>query len=141
MPARIMVINDTKEILELFEELLTEEGYDVTCYSYGMHDLVEIKRVMPDLIILDYLIGDEKAGWQLLQKLKMDRTTARIPIIVCSGAVKQLRELEGWLSEKGIGTVLKPFEIDDLLTEVRRMLQGIGTDSDEVAAKQEQDKP
>jgi CheY-like chemotaxis protein len=86
--------------------------------------MVEIKRVMPDLLILDFAIGQEAPGWQLLQKLKMDRATARIPIVICSGAVRQLRELDGWLGEKGITTVLKPFDIDDLLIAVRKRLLG-----------------
>ena len=128
MAARIMVVNDTKEILELFEEILKDEGYEVVLYSYAIHDLDEVKRVRPDLMILDYIIGGEKVGWQLLQKLKMDRQTARIPVIVCSGAVRRLRELEGWLREKNVGIVLKPFEIDDLLSEVQRMLEGKGMD-------------
>lgn len=122
MGTRIMVVNDSREILELFEEILTEEGYEVDLYSYGLHDLIEIKESAPDLIILDYLIGDEGYGWQLLQKLKMDRDTEHLPVIVCSAAVKQLRDLEGWLTEKGVGVVFKPFNIDDLLLAVRKML-------------------
>src|SRR5690349_23164582 len=126
MAIQIMVINDTKEILELFEDILTTEGYEVILYSYGVHDLTEIKQHKPDLIILDYIIGDEKAGWQLLQKLKMDRETVNIPVIVCSAAVRILRELEGWLTEKGIGVVFKPFDIDDLLREVHRVIEAGG---------------
>src|SRR4051794_4689144 len=45
MPPRILVVNDTQEILDLFQELLTEEGYDVVLYSYGIEDLVEIETV------------------------------------------------------------------------------------------------
>ncbi len=119
-----MVVNDSREILELFEEILTEEGYEVDLYSYGLHDLIEVKESAPDLIILDYLIGDEGYGWQLLQKLKMDRDTEHLPVIVCSAAVKQLRELEGWLAEKGVGVVFKPFNIDDLLLAVRKTMEG-----------------
>lgn len=124
MSVRIMVVNDSREILELFEEILTDEGYEVDLYSYGVHDLIEVKESRPDMIILDYLIGEEGYGWQLLQKLKMDRDTAHIPVIVCSAAVKQLRELEAWLAEKGVGVVFKPFDIDDLVVAVRKMLAG-----------------
>ena len=124
MGTRIMVVNDSREILELFEEILTEEGYEVDLYSYGLHDLLEVKQSKPDMIILDYLIGDEAYGWQLLQKLKMDRDTEHIPVIVCSAAVKQLRELEGWLTEKGVGVVFKPFNIDDLVFAVHKVLDG-----------------
>ncbi len=117
-----MVINDTQEILELFRDLLTEEGYEVSLYSYGVHDMAEVTRVAPDLIIIDYLIGDEQTGWQMLQKLKMTRATAGIPIIVCTAALNQVKEIEGWLTQKRITVVLKPFDVDDLLAAVRRAL-------------------
>jgi CheY-like chemotaxis protein len=114
----ILVINDTQEILDLFREILEEEGYRVSLFSYAFRDLDEIKQGSPDLIILDFIIGGEDYGWQLLQKLKLDRATATIPIIVCTAAVRLVRELEGHLKEKGVGIVLKPFDIDDLLREV-----------------------
>ena len=114
----ILVVNDTVEILELFREILEEEGYQVSLYSYAFRDLAEIKQERPDLIILDFIIGGEDHGWQLLQKLKMDHATATIPVIICTAAVKLVRELEGHLKEKGVSVVLKPFDIDDLLREV-----------------------
>ena len=122
MAAHIMVINDTQEILELFRDLLTSEGYEVSLYSYGVHDMKEVERVAPDLIIIDYLIGDERTGWQMLQKLKMTRSTAPIPIIVCTAALNQVKEIEGWLTQKRITVVLKPFDVDDLLAAVTRAL-------------------
>ncbi len=127
MPSRIMVINDTQEILELFQDLLTDEGYEVVLYSYGIKDLDDVERVKPDLIILDHIIGGEAVGWQMLQKLKMKRSTAKIPIIVCTAAVNAVSEMEGYLKAKNIGVVLKPFDIDDLLIAVRRALEtGLG---------------
>lgn len=126
---KILVVNDTQEILDLFRDILQEEGYEVELYSYAFNDLVEIKRIAPDLIILDYIIGGEDYGWQVLQKLKMDRATAAIPVIVCTGAVRQVREMEGHLKEKGVGIVLKPFDIDDLLHEVSECWQTLAADA------------
>src|SRR3954453_17816655 len=114
MATRIMVINDTKEILELFELILTDEGYEVILSSYGIEEIQSIENVMPDLLILDYTVGAEKNGWQLLQKLKMNRPTARIPIIVCTTELKLAMEIEGYLLSKGINVVPKPFDIEDL---------------------------
>jgi len=122
MPTRIMVVNDTQEILELFEDLLTEEGYEVVLYSYDIQDLQEVERIKPDLIILDHIMGGEAVGWQMLQKLKMKRSTANIPVIVCTAAAKAVHEMEGYLKSKGVGLVLKPFDIDDLLSAVKRAL-------------------
>ena len=114
-----MVINDTQEILELFREILqAEAGYDVELCSYEPQMLEHVKEINPDLLISDHVFGEEKIGWQFIQRLKMDRQTANIPIIVCSGAVKQLREIEGYLTQKGIGVLYKPFDIDELLNLV-----------------------
>jgi DNA-binding response OmpR family regulator len=52
-PHHILVVNDTPEILELFRELLEGDGYRVSLYSYAFRDLEEVKRVEPDLMILD----------------------------------------------------------------------------------------
>ncbi len=117
----ILVVNDTVEILDLFREILEEEGCRVSLYSYAFQDLDDVKRDRPDLIVLDFIIGGENHGWQLLQKLKMDRDTADIPIIVCTAALNLVRELEGHLREKGVGVVLKPFDIDHLLAEIDKM--------------------
>lgn len=122
MAQRILVINDTPEILELFQEILAEEGYEVVLYSYATQDTVEIERHHPDLIILDYIFGTEKLGWQLLQKLKMRPDTARIPIIICTAAIREVREIEGFLLAKGVTLVPKPFDIDDLLLAVKNAL-------------------
>lgn len=122
MAQRILVINDTPEILELFQEILCDEGYEVILYSYATHDIAEIERHHPDLIILDYIFGTEKLGWQLLQKLKMRHDTASIPIIICTAAIREVREIEGFLLAKGVTVVPKPFDIDDLLLAVKNAL-------------------
>lgn len=114
----VVVVNDTQEILDLFREILEDEGYRVTLYSYAFRDVSEIEAHDPDLIILDFMIGGEDYGWQLLQKMKMNRATASIPVIVCTAAVSLVRDLEGHLKEKRVGVVVKPFDIDDLLREI-----------------------
>jgi DNA-binding response OmpR family regulator len=118
MAKLIMVINDTQEILELFDIILTDAGYQVILYSQAMRDLDEIKKIKPDLIVVDQLFGNEAPGWQLIQKLKMDGTTALIPLVVCSAELNRLKELEGHLKAKNIQVVVKPFDISELLNAV-----------------------
>ncbi|HEY7974091.1 MAG TPA: response regulator, partial [Ktedonobacterales bacterium] len=95
---RILVINDTPEILEAFRDILEDEGYETLLYSYPITKAHEIERLKPDLIILDYIFGRSKAGWQTLQLLKMRRSTAGIPVIVCTAATREVREIEGYLT-------------------------------------------
>lgn len=121
MGARIMVINDTPELLDLFRELLEPEGYDVVIYSYAPFELAEIERIQPDLIVLDFIIGRANAGWQLLQMLKMRRTTATIPVIICTAQTNFVRQIEGYLAAHDIRVVPKPFDIDDFLLAIRQM--------------------
>jgi DNA-binding response OmpR family regulator len=120
---RILVINDTQEILTLFQDILSDEGYEVVLYSSAIHDMDEVERQSPDLIILDFIFAHENLGFQMLQKLKMRRNTAPIPVIVCTAALQAVREMEGYLQSKNVQVVLKPFEIDDLLGAVERALK------------------
>ncbi len=124
MPKHILVINDTAEILQLFREILHgEAGYEVTISSFQPEVMTEILEIKPDLIISDHVFGEEKIGWQFIQKLKMVRETAHIPVIVCSGAVKEVKEMEGYLTAKNIGILYKPFDVDELLDLVERKLE------------------
>jgi CheY-like chemotaxis protein len=123
LPKHILVVNDTQEILELFRAILEEEaGYKVTLSSIQPRMLDVVKEIKPDLIISDHVFGEEKMGWQFIQRLKMDRETANIPLIVCSGAVKELKEMEGYLMSKGIGVLYKPFDVDELIALVANKL-------------------
>ncbi len=123
MTARILVVNDTQEILDTFRLLLETEGYEVVLSSFPFHKVKEITEVAPNLIILDLLFGGEKQGWQMLQLLKMHRETASLPVIVCTAAANAVREMEGYLVSKEVFVVYKPFDIDDLLTTVTTALQ------------------
>lgn len=123
MPPRILVINDTQEILDLFRILLEEEGFEVVLSGFPFQQVSEIEQISPDLIILDIIFGDEKTGWQMMQLLKMKRSTASIPVIVCTAALNAVREQEGYLVSQGVHVVYKPFDIDHILTTIKLALE------------------
>ncbi|GHO92213.1 hypothetical protein KSF_022610 [Reticulibacter mediterranei] len=126
MGTRILVINDTQEILEMFRMLLEDEGYEVILSSFPMQKIQEVEQINPQLIILDFIFGERKLGWQMLQLLKMQRSTASIPIIICTAAESAVRDQEGYLVSQGIQIVYKPFDIDVLLLAIRRALETSG---------------
>ena len=64
------MVNDTQEILELFRMLLEEEGYEVILSGFPIQQISDVERINPDLIILDFVFGDQKIGWQMLQMLR-----------------------------------------------------------------------
>jgi two-component system response regulator AtoC/two-component system response regulator FlrC len=122
-PKHILVVNDDEAILGLFQELLGDEGYKVTLDKFGRKTtelLQTMRELQPDLVIMDFIIGHEDSGWQLLQVAKMDRDTRGIPVIVCTGAVRQITELSEHLDAMNVHVVLKPFDIDHLLEIVAK---------------------
>ena len=123
MPTRILVVNDTQEILELFRILLETEGYEVILAGVPIQQIADVEQINPDLIILDFIFGDQTSGWQMLQMLKMQRSTASIPVIVCTAALNMVREQEGYLVSQGIHVVFKPFDIDHLLVNIKHSLE------------------
>lgn len=124
-PAYIYVVNDTSEILDVFRLMFEDEGYRVTTdrFTTALAPIVErIRADRPDLLVLDLLVNGDAAGWQLVQLLKMDRTVRKIPIVICTAAVRTVDELHSHLDKMGIKVVLKPFDVDHLLDVVKAVL-------------------
>jgi CheY-like chemotaxis protein len=121
----VLVVNDTVGILELFTALLEDEGFQVTTDGFSVELAAMLQRVKanpPDLIVLDLVVMDEGKGWQFLQILKMDRQTRHIPVVICTAAAKLVDELQTHLDNMDVTVVLKPFDIDHLLAEMRKAL-------------------
>jgi DNA-binding response OmpR family regulator len=119
----VAVVNDTEEILDLFEEILSGMGHRVTRLTYAPRDAAEIAALKPDLVVIDFVLGGrEFEGWQLIQKLRMRRDTEKIPLIACTGAVKEVREMEGQLAKSNVMLILKPFTVSELEDTVNAAL-------------------
>jgi len=118
----ILAINNDPAVLSLFRDLLQEAGYQVSTQNYIDRDLDQIKALKPDLIVLDYMWATEDASWSLLQMLRMDPSTVAIPIVLCTGAVHEVKALEEHLVSMGVTVVLKPFNIDQLVDAIRERL-------------------
>ena len=118
---RVLVVNDTQEILELFTDILEGLGFETVVMSYAPRELEQVRMTEPDLIILDFIFGSrELAGWQLLQKIRMDAALQDLPVIVCTAAVREVLEQQGYLTEQGVLVVLKPFTISQLEESLER---------------------
>jgi DNA-binding response OmpR family regulator len=123
MTQRILVIDDTQDILDFLRAILEKQGYEVFVSKIVFEDPHEVEHLHPDLIILDFMMGKQKEGWYLLQRLKAYLPTASFPLIVSSVAMTVPREQIHSFQRHGIPSLSKPFEIDHLLETVERMLQ------------------
>ncbi len=123
MTTRIMVINNSDDILALFRKILEGEQYEVFLQLFLNSDLREVRRIQPDLIVLDFYVGREGVGWEFLQLLKMEDSTAAIPVLICTTAVKLVQEIGAYLATKRVNVLRKPFESGDLVNSVQTALQ------------------
>jgi CheY-like chemotaxis protein len=113
----VLIVNDTQEILDLMAELLEEEGYRVAT-SLALLDISKAKALAPDIIVQDLLFeGTQELGWKFLTLVRLDPVLARIPLILCTAAVRTINdpEMAEQLDRLGVRVVLKPFLIEDLL--------------------------
>jgi DNA-binding response OmpR family regulator len=117
----IVVINDSPDLLELARLLFEDEGFDVKVAQVGNGAYDLIRESMPNLVILDVRLPDI-SGWDILQALRLDAATASIPVLMCSAAVGEMRELEAQLASAGIDWLVKPFSIETLLDKVQALI-------------------
>ena len=120
---RILLFNDSKELLELMGTLLQAQGYEPILRSYPILNLNMIVALRPDLIILDILFGNQQAiGWSMLDLLKLSPSTASIPVIVCTAALKEVFEQQDYLAAQGVKVLLKPFLVDAMVDAINSAL-------------------
>jgi CheY-like chemotaxis protein len=117
----VLAINTDQFALFVVNDILEEAGYFVSLLSYHDHDLDEIKRLAPNVIVLDYQWSGDDNGWSLLQLLRLDPRTASIPIVLCTGAAREADALRDHLGTVGIQVVLKPYLAETLLSAIADM--------------------
>jgi DNA-binding response OmpR family regulator len=119
---RILAITDDPSMLALFRELRKVEGYHVSVHVSVDHDLAEITTLQPNVIILDCVGALEDASWTLLLVLRRESATVAIPLILCTGSVRDVALLPPHLTVMGISVVIKPFTIDQLYKAIQEHL-------------------
>lgn len=120
--SHILAINDDQAILDLYTLALEGEGYTVTAHLMAFQDVKEIAELHPNLIILDFKMGKHDVGILMLEQLKMYRPTKDIPVLLCTAALNDIREQEDVLLKKGIPVLYKPFDLDEFLQLVKKMV-------------------
>jgi CheY-like chemotaxis protein len=118
----IAVVNDDTDFLEMMQELLSQEGYQTVMHreESTAHELIRSEQ--PNLVILDIRLATPEAGWKIMELMRLDPQTTQIPMIACSADSRALREKAAWLQEHRIEILGKPFDLDDLLELVQRLV-------------------
>ncbi len=120
--SRIVVANNDTAFLHLMDDLLTEEGYEVTLTTANDQAYDLIRKTPPHLVIIDLAMEEPDNGWTMLNLLRLDPETKNIPIIVSSVDTRLLKVKEPILRAKRCDIIEKPFALEELLIKVKTAL-------------------
>src|SRR5258708_10572220 len=122
MEAHIVVIDNDDDMRELFTLCLNDAGWEVFSYDYAHISMTSLKQLRPELILLDFNKQDGGTGWEFLQLLKMEDSTAKTPILVVTTAYPLSAEIQTYLLARYIYIVNKPFDLDAFMPIVQKTL-------------------
>jgi CheY-like chemotaxis protein len=122
----IVVVNDSPEFLELMADILHDARYPVTVIDGDRDNAVDlIRAAVPAALIIDLRLGaDELHGWDVIQAVRRDPDLRELPTLICTGDIRALSKLEESVAGmRRVATITKPFDIDDLLSQLAALLE------------------
>lgn len=115
MPKKIIVIEDDRDILDILEYILSDEGYEVLA-SVDSRILTEVNKHQPILILMDNRLNDG-FGKDFCKKFKSEPANNKFPVVLMS-ANPGLEEMA--VDNYADGYLKKPFDITELIELVKR---------------------
>ncbi len=130
MAHKILAVDDENDVLLVVKTALETEGYEVVTAGSGPEALEKLAMQQPDLVVLDVMMPG-MSGFQVLEKIRANPDSARIPVIMLTGLSDKAKIREAL----GGGTayyIIKPFEFQDLLSKVSIALNPANPDPLEI---------
>lgn len=85
MAKKILIVEDEELLYDILKRKLELEGYEVSIAKNGVEGLEKVKKINPDLILLD-IIMPEKGGFEVMEELQQEEDYKNIPIIIISNS-------------------------------------------------------
>jgi DNA-binding response OmpR family regulator len=121
MAKRILVVDDEPHIVKIVASRLKANGYEVITAGDGMEGIEKAKKDKPDLILLDIAMPT-MTGQEALKKLKEDKDTKSIPVIMLTGR-SGAEDIVKCIAEGGAKDyIVKPFMAGDFLKKINTVL-------------------
>lgn len=117
--AKILVVDDSPELLELFSEILTNNGHTVQIADSKKNLQNQLPVFAPDLILLDVNLNGED-GREICKEIKQQSLFKHIPIILTSASPELLQDYEVF---KADGVIEKPFGLTQILQKISEVLK------------------
>ena len=108
-------------VQDLVKLILGRKGFELTGAVGGREGLDAVRRIKPDLVLLDLMTPDMD-GWEVYQQMKADEELKTIPVIVVTAKAQSIDKVLGLHIAKVDDYVTKPFGPQELLQSVERVL-------------------
>ena len=119
--ARIVIIEDEKDIVELIRYNLRKESLEVVGFGRGREGLEYLRRNLADLVLLDVLLPDLD-GFEICRALRADSRTRTLPVIFLTAKGAEVDRVVG-LEIGADDYVVKPFSPRELVARVKAVLR------------------
>jgi two-component system phosphate regulon response regulator PhoB len=121
MSARILVVDDEPDLLELVRFNLSQAGFQVETATSGRAALDQLKTSLPDLLVLDLMLPDI-SGNDICRQVRNDPAMGELPIVMLTAKSEEVDRVVGF--ELGADDyVPKPFSPRELMLRVRAVLR------------------
>ncbi len=120
----ILIIENDPAMVVLFEDILTEAGYQTDVWPRCAGAAAHIRQSQPQVVLLGLWLEQRGDGWTVLQALREDAATAQLPVIICTGDRQALEDEAARFVDARCQVVIKPFDVDTLLVTVHTALHG-----------------
>ncbi|MEM0984063.1 MAG: response regulator [Planctomycetota bacterium] len=118
---RILIVDDDPQIVRLFEDLLAGDGgYEVESAMTGYEAGLLTESFSPHLIVLDYMLPDIN-GNVVCERVRASERSDEVSILFISGVIER-DEIERLMKAGADGFMRKPFDLDELLAEIERLV-------------------
>jgi len=121
MALLIYVVEDDRNICEIESYALKNNGYKVEIFPNAESFYEKIEQHKPDLILLDVMLPDED-GFHILQKLRSNRETRDIPVLMVTAKSTEIDKVRG-LDMGADDYLTKPFGVMELISRVKALLR------------------
>lgn len=116
--SHILIIEDEDKIALLVSDYLKREGFETTCHHNGSGALELVRKIQPDLMILDLMLP----GMDGLTLCKEIRKTSQMPIIMLTAKIDEIDRLIG-LEIGADDYICKPFSPREVVARVKTVLR------------------
>ena len=121
MSVSINIVEDEQPIITLVKYNLEKEGYKVSSSDNGNEGIEDIKKLFPDLVLLDWMLPDF-SGVEICKILKKEKKFKEIPIIMLTAKGEDEDKIKG-LNSGADDYITKPFSFPELLARIKALLR------------------